>query len=222
MYAYVEQLLRWRAQDPDYKVGGLVLEVKGDFCHQLRGILAHAGRADDYLEIGLDTGFCYNPLHNDLDPYAVAYSIATLLNNLFGRGKEPFWQQAYTDLLKFVIALRRITEGYATHSEVYRYVINDSLIDRNIRDLTNQFREPGEVLVVSNRDYEMHVRRAPWTLWAKLGPHEMAHQYAVDLEGFLAANDIPFTVRKGSQSICAAAPARSDPSLVLRSVDEAG
>jgi hypothetical protein len=203
MYPYVEQLLRWRGQDPDHKVGGLVLEVKGDFCHQVREILTRAGRAEDYLEIGLDTGFCYNPLHNDLDPYAVAYAIATLLNNLFGRGKEPFWQQAYTDLLKFVIALRRITEGYTTLSEVYRYVINDSLIDSNIRDLKAQFRDPAEVLVVSNSDYETEVRKAPWTLWEKLGPAHMAHRYAVDLEGYLAAHDIPFTVRKGSEAICA-------------------
>ena len=202
MYPYVEQLLRWRAQDSDHKVGGLVLEVKGDFCHQVRNILSDAGRADDYLEIGLDTGFCYNPLHNDLDPYAVAYAVATLLNNLFGRGKEPFWQQAYTDLLKFVISLRRIAEGYTTLSEVYRYVINDSLIDRDIRDLTGQFREPREVLVVSNHDYET-IRRAPWTLWEKLGPREMAHQYRPDLEGFLAAHDITFSVRKGTQAICA-------------------
>ncbi|MGH9163830.1 MAG: type IV secretory system conjugative DNA transfer family protein [Vicinamibacteraceae bacterium] len=202
MYPYVEQLLRWRAQDPDHKVGGLVLEVKGDFCHQVRDILSRAGRGDDYLEIGLDTGFCYNPLHNDLDPYAVAYAVATLLNNLFGRGKEPFWQQAYTDLLKFVISLRRITEGYTTLSEVYRYIINDSLIDQNIRDLKNQFREPREVIVVSNRDYETQVHRAPWTLWEKLGAREMAHQYAVDLEGFLAAHDIPFAVRQGTDAIC--------------------
>jgi molecular chaperone DnaK len=82
-----------------------------------------------------------------LDPYAVAYAVATLLNNLFGRGKEPFWQQAYTDLLKFVISLRRISDGYTTLSEVYRYVINDSLIDQNIRDLKAQFRDPPEVLV---------------------------------------------------------------------------
>ena len=115
MYPYVDQLLRWRAQDPAQKVGGLVLEVKGDFCRQVRGrCCARAGREDDYLEIGLDTGVCYNPLHNDLDPYAVAYAIASLLNNLFGKSKEPFWQQAYTDLLKFVISLRRITDGYTT------------------------------------------------------------------------------------------------------------
>jgi hypothetical protein len=111
MYPYVDQLLRWRADDPERKIGGLVLEVKGDFCTQVRTILKNAGRETDYVEVGLDSGFCYNPLHNDLDPYAVAYAIATLLNNLFGKSKEPFWQQAYTDLLKFVILLRRIAEA---------------------------------------------------------------------------------------------------------------
>ena len=43
MYPYVDQLLRWRAKDKDRKVGGLVLEVKGDFCRQVRGILTRAG-----------------------------------------------------------------------------------------------------------------------------------------------------------------------------------
>ena len=53
------------------------------------------------------------PSSQRLDPYAVAYAVTTLLNNLFGRAKEPLWQQAYTDLLKFVISLRRISEGMA-------------------------------------------------------------------------------------------------------------
>ena len=127
---------------PSEKVGGLVLEVKGDFCRQVRAMLQRAGRDDDYVEIGLDTGVCYNPLHNDLDPYAVAYAIATLLNNLFGKSKEPFWQQAYTDLLKFVILLRRITDGYTTFAEVYRYILDDALIDRDIRRLQATLSEP--------------------------------------------------------------------------------
>jgi hypothetical protein len=135
MYPYVDQLLRWRRDDPSRKLGGLVLEVKGDFCGQVRSILSGAERADDYVEIGLDTGVCYNPLHNDLEPYAVAYAIATLLNNLFGRSKEPFWQQAYTDLLKFVILLRRITDGYTTFSEVYQYILDDGQIHRDIERL---------------------------------------------------------------------------------------
>ena len=78
------------------KVGRLILEVKGDFCAQVRGILRQHGREADYVEIGLDSVYCYNPLHNELEPYVLAYSIPTLLNTLYGRGKEPFCQQAYT------------------------------------------------------------------------------------------------------------------------------
>jgi hypothetical protein len=88
MYPYVDQLLRWRAGDPDQKLGGLVLEVKGDFCGQVQRMLQAAGREADYMEIGLHSGVCYNPLHNDLDPYAIAYAIGSLLNNLFGNPRN--------------------------------------------------------------------------------------------------------------------------------------
>ena len=169
MYPYVDQLVRWRADDPDRKLGGLVLEVKGDFCGQVRSMLAQAGRQDDYLEVGLDTGVCYNPLHNDLDPYAVAYAVATLLNNLFGKSKEPFWQQAYTDLLKFVISLRRITDGYTTLAEVYRYIIEDDKIDKNIRTLKAQFAQPQEVIAIRCEEYQGPLRQLPWTLWTPHG-----------------------------------------------------
>ena len=85
----------------------LAPEVKGDFCHKLRGILEEHGRAGDYVEVSLGSAYRYNPLHSDLEAYALAYGIASLLNNLFGRGKEPFWQQAYTNLVKFIILLHK-------------------------------------------------------------------------------------------------------------------
>jgi hypothetical protein len=52
--------------------------------------LAQRGRSGDYIEISIDSEWAYNSLDNDLDGYALAYGIATLLNNLFGKGKEPF------------------------------------------------------------------------------------------------------------------------------------
>ena len=175
MYPYVDQLLRWQADDPARKIGGLVLEVKGDFCGQVRSHARSAtGRDADYVEIGLDTGVCYNPLHNDLDPYAVAYAIATLLNNLFGKSKEPFWQQAYTDLLKFVILLRRITDGYTTFSEVYRYILDDPQIDRDIRRLKADLAEPPDVLRhPAGRLSVSTASQTPWAHWfaEDAGPH---------------------------------------------------
>jgi hypothetical protein len=197
MYPYVEQLLRWRAGDPERKIGGLVLEVKGDFCAQVRTILAKAGREGDYVEVGLDSGYCYNPLHNDLDPYAVAYAIATLLNNLFGKSKEPFWQQAYTDLLKFVILLRRISVGYTTLSEVYRYILEDRQIDEDIKRVKSSLTEAPEVIVVSTPDYREHCGApAPWINWFAEGADEMAHEYNSDLETYLDARQVTYTVRR--------------------------
>lgn len=201
MYPYVDQLVRWRADDAARKVGGLVLEVKGDFCRHVRDMLARAGREADYLEVGLDTGVCYNPLHNDLDPYAVAYAIGSLLNNLFGKSKEPFWQQAYTDLLKFVISLRRITDGYTTLAEVYRYIIEDELIRKNIQTLKIQFDHPPDVLAIRTEWFRGSLRQTPWTLWVPLGDTHRGHPYEAELEGYLASHDIPFELRTGSAAI---------------------
>ena len=96
MYPFAQQLLSWRADDPGRRAGALVLEVKGDFCHQVRGILEDAGRGDDYVEIGLGGPWQWNPLDDPLlDSYSLAYGVASLINQLFGKSREPFWQQAY-------------------------------------------------------------------------------------------------------------------------------
>ena len=47
MSPYVNQLLRWRSDDAERKVGGLVMEVKGDFCQHVRSILRDLGRTGE-------------------------------------------------------------------------------------------------------------------------------------------------------------------------------
>ena len=197
MFPYTDQLLRWKASDPERKIGGLVLEVKGDFCQQVHGMLTRAGRASDYTEIRLGGDVCYNPLHNDLDPYAVAYAVSTLVNNLFGKSKEPFWQQAYTDLLKFVILLRRLADGYTTLAEVYRYVLEDGKIEAEITKLKAALSQPPEVVVVPLANYELQdLATAGWRDWFQEGPEHMARQYSADLESHLQEHTIPYEVRR--------------------------
>ena len=133
MYPFTDQLLGFRATDLDSRASGLVLEVKGDFCHKVRDIINKRGREGDYLEISLDSEWSYNPLHNDLDGYALAYGIASLLNNLFGKGKEPFWQQAYTNLVKFIIILHKVGFDYVTLFDVYESAISQEVFERKLR-----------------------------------------------------------------------------------------
>lgn len=134
IYPFAEQILTFGGSDKSKHIGGLVLEVKGDLCHKVRGILSRAGREEDYIEINL-TGspYRYNPLHNELDSYALAFGIATLLTSLFGRGREPFWQQAYTNMVKFVILLHKRLYGYVTLFDVYECAINPDLLSNRIK-----------------------------------------------------------------------------------------
>ena len=44
MHPFAKQLLSWQAGDPDKRAAALMLEVKGDFCHDIRSILDGAGR----------------------------------------------------------------------------------------------------------------------------------------------------------------------------------
>jgi type IV secretory system conjugative DNA transfer VirD4/TraG family protein len=132
LYPFAQQILSYKPLSKDERIGGLILEVKGDFCKRVKEILERSGRGEDYIEISLDSEYRYNPLHNDLDAYALAFSIASLLNNLFGRGKEPFWQQAYTNLVKFIILLYKVAYGYVTLFDVYQCAISPPFLEQRI------------------------------------------------------------------------------------------
>ena len=128
MYPFAEQILSFGK-----RIGGLVLEVKGDFCHKVRGILEEmGGRTITSRSIcpALHTGTIR--LETTLTPYALAYGIATLLTSLFGKGREPFWQQAYTNMVKFIILLHRLLYGYVTLLDVYECAINPDLLKQRI------------------------------------------------------------------------------------------
>ena len=157
MYPFAEQILAYRASDIEKRIGGLVLEVKGDFCHKVREILDRYGRVEDYIEIGLGSEYRYNPLNNDLDAYALAYNIASLLNNLFGRGKEPFWQQAYTNLVKFIILLHKVAYNYVTLFDVYECAISPVVLERKLKEAERRLGESDSVLV-SEDNYLKHPR----------------------------------------------------------------
>lgn len=126
----MRQLFGYKAKSNSEKLSGLVLEVKGDLCRQLRRILREARREEDYIEVGLHSEWRYNPLHNDLDAYAIAYNIASLLTNIWGRGKEPFWQQSYTDLVKYIIILHKVKDDYVTLFDIYATAISPSRFEQ--------------------------------------------------------------------------------------------
>ena len=164
MYPFAQQLLGWQAAAPDRRAGGLVLEVKGDFCHQVRRLLAACGRDADYLELSLAGRWCYNPLAADLDAYSLAFQLASLLNQLFGKGKEPFWQQASTNLVKFLILLHRLVDDYVTLQDVYRAALDGALLERKLAEARQALGFTPQIHLPSE-EYSRVATALPRRLW---------------------------------------------------------
>ena len=135
----MRQLFAYQAHDPKSRLSGLVLEVKGDLCRQLRNILDDCGRAEDYIEVSLNGPIRYNPLNNTLDPYAQAFNIASVITAIWGKGKEPFWQQSYTDLVRYIITLHRVRDGYVTLLDVFRTVISAGALEKMLIEVGRRF-----------------------------------------------------------------------------------
>ena len=173
MYPFAQQILSWQAKNSQRRAAGLVLEVKGDFCHSIRKMLAEVGREDDYIEIGLRGRWQWNPLASSwLDSYSLAYTISSLLNQLFGKGKEPFWQQAYTNLIRWILELHRLlpdgSDGWVTMQDVYRCTIDAAHLESKLREAELMVAERcGGELRIAIEDHAKHLTKIKhwgWTL----------------------------------------------------------
>jgi hypothetical protein len=169
----IRQLFAYKADDPVRRLSGVVLEVKGDLCRQVRSILAACGRTDDYIEVSLTGNVRYNPLNNDADAYAQAFNIASVITGIWGKGKEPFWQQSYTDLVRYVIMLHRVRDNYVTLLDIFRSVISSGSLEEMLIETGRRFT-PASFVGIGKADYmKQESLLAPFRFaWNdKLGQH---------------------------------------------------
>ena len=123
-------------------------------------MLVELDRGGDYIELSLDGRLTWNPLSATwLDSYSLAYTVASLLNQLFGKGKEPFWQQAYTNLVRWIIELYRVlphpqdgsaTPGWVTLRDVYHCAIDKELFAAKIAEAQKFAGDRGDVWITIN------------------------------------------------------------------------
>ena len=172
----------WQAGNPQKRAAALMLEVKGDFCHDIRQILTDAGRGKDYIELGMNGRWQWNPLSAWwLDSYSLAYTVSSLLNQLFGKGKEPFWQQAYTNLVRWIIELHRIfPERWVTLQQVYRCAIDPDLFAAKIEQAEAWSNELNKGTVfIPEVVYQAHIMTLAEWLWKDIpGTEEVRAAYS--------------------------------------------
>ena len=198
MNPFARQLLGWQAGSQQKRAAALVLEVKGDFCHDIRQILVEAGRGQDYIELGMDARSQWNPLSAWwLDSYSLAYTVSSLLNQLFGKGKEPFWQQAYTNLVRWIIELYRVfPERWVTLQQVYRCAIDPELFAAKIEEAEKLSDDlnTGTVFVAQNIYEAQLINLAEWNWTNAPETKELKTIYTRPLKEKLDALKIPHEI----------------------------
>ena len=208
MRPFAHQLLGWQAHDRRRRIAALVLEVKGDFCHDVRRMLEEAGRGEDYVELGIGGRWQWNPLGGHwLDSYSLAYTIASLINQLFGKGKEPFWQQAYVNLVRWIIELHWMApDRWVALREVYRCTLDPDRIERKITEVEALVEKALAVRIASADLAARTAALAAWS-WDDIGAGVVRTAADQELREQLTTLGVAFTVETAG----AVDPARREP-----------
>jgi hypothetical protein len=122
-YPFTAQLIHQHARDPARKMGGLIIDAKGNYADFAREQCALAGRLADYYEVSLTSGVRWNIIGRpDLNAAALGGHIADMIENVQGTSlADPFWHQEAKDLASQVIRVLRLAEGREpTMASLYR------------------------------------------------------------------------------------------------------
>ena len=161
MYPFVRQLFNWQHDDTEKRVAGLILEVKGDFCYAVQKMMKERGRLDDYMEITTmpGKGMRWNPMNCPwLDTYSLAYTLASIVNQLFGGGKDPFWQMAYTNCVRWIIQSYRVfPDPWFTFHDIYNCMVDKKVLLEQVNAATEHvYAKYVYVLQMSRADFNQH------------------------------------------------------------------
>src|SRR6266545_5428755 len=122
-YPFTAQLIHLPTGDATRKMGGLIIDAKGNYADFVRDQCAHAGRLPDYYEVSLTSGVRWNIVGRpDLNAAALGGYIADMIENVQGTSlADPFWHQEAKDLASQVIRVLRLAEGREpTMASLYR------------------------------------------------------------------------------------------------------
>ena len=132
-YPFTAQLIRLHADDPERKLGGLVIDAKGNYADYVQQQCLAAGRGDDYYEVSLTSGVTYNIISRpDLDGPSLGGHVADMISNVQGENPaaDPFWRTEARDLAAQVIRIVRLAKGREpTMVDLYRLATSTDLFN---------------------------------------------------------------------------------------------
>ena len=124
MYPFTKQLINFNNNNPNSKLGMLILDVKGNFYREVINFARNSNRLDDLYIIELGKNVKYNPLDkSNLKPSVLANRLKTILMLFSPNNSDSYWldkvEQVLTEAIKFC---RLYNNGYVTFLELHKLV----------------------------------------------------------------------------------------------------
>ena len=141
MYPFTRQLLEYNYNHHNSKLGMLILDVKGNYCNQIRKYTEKYDLEKDLIIIQLNSNVFYNPLHKpNLKPQVLANRLKTILLLFSENNTESYWLDKAEQVLCECIKLCRLyNNGYVTFLELHKLITSPNYYQEKIEVLRNLF-----------------------------------------------------------------------------------
>lgn len=141
MYPFTKQLIEYKSNSTNEKLGMLILDVKGNYFSKVYEYCSHAKRLNDLITIDLSGNIKYNPLHKpNLKPSVLADRLKTILLLFSPNNSESFWLDKVETVLTECIKLVRLyNNGYVTFEELHNLVVFPDYYKSKISILREKF-----------------------------------------------------------------------------------
>ena len=141
MYPFTKQLLEYNSNNPDDKIGMLILDVKGNYCSQIKKYVKQYNLENDLLIISLSSNTYYNPLHKpNLKPQVLANRLKTILTLFSENNSESYWLDKGEQILTEAIKLCRLyNNGYVTFVELHKLITIPNYYQEKISEIRKLF-----------------------------------------------------------------------------------
>lgn len=141
MYPFTRQLLEYKYNDANSKIGMLILDVKGNYFSQVYNYAQNIGRFNDLIEIKIKGKYFYNPLDKPfLKPSVIANQLKTILLLFSPNNSESYWLDKAEAVLTEAIKLCRLyNNNYVTFTEIHNLVTKPDYYHEKIANLREKF-----------------------------------------------------------------------------------
>ena len=143
MYPFTKQLIEYKSNDTNEKLGMLILDVKGNYYLQVKKYARLYHREDDLIVLDLTSNIKFNPLHKPhLKASVLANRLKTILLLFSPNNTESFWLDKVEQILSECIKLCRLyNNGYVTFEELHNLVVIPNYYEKKIEILRNLFMQ---------------------------------------------------------------------------------